>query len=322
VTWTTAPKKADTIYRWRLEVLPPQDMRGGSDDDYPKAKITVAGSRRSAKIPIELNEADLEQGSLFVVRVTGLDTSGQPVRLRSGDDACDESQQFTIRWEANLITSDTRRTSVWALALGRLDAVVGGQNDLTEDAYSLDDQHSAISLRLGGRRTILLGVSPVLVHVQRHLFAGELTATAFTAQGRMGAVLEPDAIEAITMDLPSALSKQRKEVHNALAAASLATSWKLWNGTRRCGSRSGPTVRPTNVPSTKTVTDPTHRDALLTMDTVTLDITTAGGKPIRAVVVLPFHPLRLTWLAEYDNTLTRWPPNSPKAAPTDPDDAR
>ncbi|OXR40748.1 hypothetical protein B7C42_07172 [Nocardia cerradoensis] len=305
VAWTTGPKKTDAIYRWRLEVVPPPDIRTGNDD-HPFAKITVAGTRRSAKIAIELNEADLERGSLFVVRVTGLDTSGQPVLLQSGDEACDESQQFTIRWEADLITGETRRSSAWALALGRLDAVVGGQNNINEEAYSIDDQHSAISLRLGGRRTLLLGVSPVLVHLQRKLFSAELTATSFTAKGRMGVVLESTEIDGIKSNLPTALSKQRKEIHSALRCRQPRDLVEAvgWDSALREQVRAY--CQAYKRALDQAASDSAHRDALLAMDTLTLDITTAAGKPIRAVVVLPFHPLRLTWLAEYDHALSRW----------------
>lgn len=308
VTWTTTPKKTEAIYRWLIEVLPPKDMRDSEEDAEPKAKITVAGSWRTATVTIDLDEADLEQGSLFVVRVTGLDTAGQPVLLQTGDHefASDESQQFTVRWEADLITGDTRRASAWALALGRLDAVLRGQDDLAEDAYSLDDKHSAVSLRLGGRRTVLLGVSPVLVHLQRQLFEQASPATAFTANGRMGTVLDPAELETIEHALPAALAKQRKEVHALLGERhprDLVESLE-WNAELRDKVRSY--CQTYKRALDQATADPTHRDALLAMDTVTLHITIAGGKPIQAVVVLPFHPLRLTWLAEYDNAVTGW----------------
>ncbi|MFD3593187.1 helicase HerA domain-containing protein [Nocardia sp. NPDC058640] len=304
VSWTTTPKKADAIYRWRLEVVTPQDV--SDDDDNPIAKVTVAGSRRSAKIPIEITESDLDKGSLFIVRVTGVDTSGQPVQLMSGEAACDESQQFIIRWEADLITGDSRRNSTWSLALGRLDAVVSGQNDLTEDAYSLDDQHSALSLRLGGRRTLHLGVSPGIVALQRQVFGGGQPASAYAARGRMGVALTADELEPNTLDLPAALSKQRGEVNAALSAAQprdLVESL-IWDKHLRELVKSY--CQAYKRALDQSPSDPAHRAALLTMDTLSLEITTSAGKPIRAVVVLPFHPLRLAWLAEYDTVLTEW----------------
>ncbi|QKV78062.1 DUF87 domain-containing protein [Amycolatopsis sp. Hca4] len=311
VSWKTLPAKTDAISRWLIEVLPPKDMRDGEEGTEPKAKITVAGARRTATVTMDLDEADLEQGSLFVVRVTGLDTAGQPVLLRTGDDefARDESQQFTVRWEADLITGDTRRASAWAFALGKLDAVLGGQDDLTEDSYSLDETHSAASLRLGGRRTVLLGVSPVLVNLQRELF-GQTTqatqATAFSASGRMGAVLEPADIEVVEDKLPPTLLKLRREVHALLGEhkpRNIVESLE-WNTELRDKVRAY--CQTYTRALDRAVADSTHRDALLVMDTLALNISIAGGNPIHAVVVLPFHPLRLSWLSEYDKTVTGW----------------
>ncbi|WP_447005883.1 helicase HerA domain-containing protein [Saccharothrix isguenensis] len=308
VSWKTVPANTDAISRWQIEVLPPKDMRGDEEDFEPKAKMTIAGARRTATVTIDLDEADLEQGSLFVVRVTGLDAAGQPVLLQTGDNeiASDESQQFTVRWEADLIAGDTRRASAWALALGKLDAVLGGQDDLTEDAYSLNDTHSAVSLRLGGRRTVLLGVSPALVKLQRDLFEQGNPVTAFTASGRMGTVLDPGDVKEVEGKLPQALDKQRRELYALLSdrkPRDLVESLE-WNDELRDKVRAY--CQSYTRALDKAATDPTHRSALLAMDTLTLDITIAGDKPIQAVVVLPFHPLRLSWLSEYDRTLTRW----------------
>lgn len=308
VTWKTVPAKSDAIYRWLVEVLPPEDLRDGDDDTGLKAKMTVAGSRRTATVEIKLDESDLEQGSLFVVRVTGLDTAGQPVLLqgRENELAQDESQQFTVRWEAGLITGETRRASAWALALGRLDAVLNGQDDLTEDAYSLDDAHTAVSLRLGGRRTVLLGVSPVLVNLQHQLFKDASTATAFRANGRMGVVLQAEDTEHIEDPLPTALSKQRKEIHALLGTHQARWLVESLDWTDELRDKVRSYCQSYKNALDRAATDATHRDALLAMDTLRLDITIADGRPIRAVVVLPFHPLRLTWLAEYDKAITGW----------------
>lgn len=320
VTWTTAPRKTEAIRWWLIEVLPPKDMRDSEEDAEPKAETTVAGSQRSATVRLALDEADLEQGSLFVVRVTGLDAASQPVLLRTGDEtARDESQQFTVRWEADLVTGETRRASAWALALGKLDAVLGGQDDLTEDAYSLDDTHSAVSLRLGGRRTVLVGVSPLLVHLQRQLFGPASSATAFTANGRMGTVLDPADLDMVEHHLPMTLAKQRKEIHTLLGERrprDLVESLE-WNDELRDKARSY--CQAYKRALDQAATDPTYREALLAMDTLALRITIAGGQPVRAVVVLPFHPLRLTWLAEYDKAVSGW---AAELVDSEPDKAR
>ncbi|MBE1586643.1 hypothetical protein ACFPOI_50785 [Nonomuraea angiospora] len=157
VTWKTVPAKSDAIYRWLVEVLPPEDLSDG-DDTGPKAKVTAAGSRRTATVEIKLNESDLEHGSLFVVRVTGLDTAGQPVLLQGREGELAQDESATPRWPAQVP------------AYGEL------------------------------------------------LFKDGSTATAFRANGRMGVVLQAEDTEPVEDPLPTALSKQRKEIHALLGA--------------------------------------------------------------------------------------------------------
>ena len=53
-------------------------------------------------------------------------------------------------------------------------------------------------------------------------------------------------------------------------------------------------------------TDPDVRSGLLALDTVRLSVDTVGHPSIAATLVLPLHPMRLAWAAEFDATLTRW----------------
>ncbi|MFC5206099.1 hypothetical protein ACFPM0_06135 [Pseudonocardia sulfidoxydans] len=124
VVWRTDPPKADTVDRWLVEALPPADLR--DVDGEPVARQTVKGDKRRATVRLDIAEEDLADGALLVLRLTGIDADGQPVLLRSGDEAVDESQQFGVRWEQDPVVGPTRRASTPSLAQARLDAALEG----------------------------------------------------------------------------------------------------------------------------------------------------------------------------------------------------
>ena len=303
LTWKTEPAKTDAIHRWLLEALPPEDLR--DPDTEPFARQTVKGDKRRGTVRIELAEEDLVQGALLAVRLSALDATGQPVLLNDGTAAVQESQQFAVRWEADILAGTGRRASSPSLPQANLDAALDGQDDLRSDAPSWDETASAFSLRLGGRRTVLLAVSPVLTKLQRTLFAERGRTTAWAGQARLGEVLDSDRIEGVTGLLPQSLAERRKRLLDRLGERHPRDVVETleWDDELRqevigyCQSYRR---------ALDAAVDNESRRALLTMETVTLSIATAGHAPIAAVVVLPLHPMRLAWFAAYDATLMGW----------------
>lgn len=303
LTWKTEPAKTASVDRWLLEVLPPEDLR--DDDTEPFARQTVKGDKRRATVRIELAEEDVAAAALLVVRVAALDGTGQPLVLTGGVDAVDESQQFAVRWEAELPASPGgRRASAPSMAQARLDAALDGQDDLTADAPAWDG-NGVFSVRLGGRRTIRLALSPALVELQRRTLRDRGATTTWYAEGRLGEVLDGDTVEPHGAALPQTLAERRRRLferlesrypHDVVEALEwddeLRSEVDIYCQTfRRALDAAG---------------DAASRLALLTMDTLTLSVATAGHSPIASVVVLPLHPMRLAWSAEHTATLGRW----------------
>lgn len=303
LTWKTEPAKTDAIDRWLLETLPPEDLR--DPDTEPFAKQTVKGDKRRGTLRIELAEEDLVEGALLAVRLSALDATGQPVLLTDGTAAVYESQQFAVRWEAEVLAGARRRASSPSLAQANLDAALGGQDDLRGDAPSWDETSSAFSLRLGGRRTVLLAVSPALTTLQRKVYGERGPITAWAGEGRLGEVLDPDRIDAIAGALPQSLAERRRRLLDRLGDRHPRDVVETveWDDELR---QEVSTYCQSYRRALDAAADGESRRVLLTMDTVTLSIATAGHAPIAAVVVLPLHPMRLAWFAEYDATLMRW----------------
>lgn len=301
VIWRTDPSKTDAVDRWLLEALPPTDLR--DPDAAPVARQTVKGDKRRATVRIEIAEEDVADAALLVVRLTALDAEGQPVLLRNGADAVDESQQFAVRWEETPVGGTVRRASAPSLAQARLEAAVEGQDDLREESPIWDG--GAFSLRMGSRRTTMLALSPALVSLQDKLLQARGRAVAWEADGRLGEVLDPEAFEPVAGVLPPAFNDRRRRLYERLDARRprYAVETLAWDDELRSEVSGYCQAYRRAMDS---AADEDTRTALLALDTVRLSIDTVGHPPIAAVVVLPLHPLRLAWVAEYDATLTRW----------------
>lgn len=170
---------------------------------------------------------------------------------------------------------------------------------------SWDAAGSAFSVRLGGRRTALLAVSPALTRLQRLLIADPACAVAWKVTARLGEVLTAPEIEPIRGALPLTLAERRRRLLTGLAdrAPRDVVETLEWDSALReevasyCQSYRR---------ALDAATDEDTRQALLTMDTVLLTIATAGHAPIATAITLPLHPLRLAWFAAYDATLNQW----------------
>ena len=190
-------------------------------------------------------------------------------------------------------------------AAARLLAAAEGQDDLNEEAPGWSG--GAFSLRLGGKRTVQLALSPALVALQRRALAERGRVVAWEAVGQLGEVLDSDAFEPVLDTLPYGLAERRRRLFDRLGERHPrevveTVDWAVHNGELRdevsayCQSyRRALDAAP-----------PESRGALLALDTLTLNVATAGHSSIGAVLVLPLHPMRLAWAAEHDATLSGW----------------
>ncbi|MHA6618551.1 helicase HerA domain-containing protein [Pseudonocardia sp. DLS-67] len=301
LTWRTDPVKSEKVDRWLLEALPPEDLRDA--DTEPVAKQTVKGDKRRATVRLDLSEEDLGDGALLVVRLTALDQNGLPVRPQEGGDAVDESQQFAVRWETGAFDSSSRRASSRSLAQARLDAALEGQDDHREDAPHWAG--GTFSLRLGARRTVQLALSPAFAELQRRSLEERGRVMAWEADGRLGEVLDSAAFTPLDGLLPPTFAERRRHLFGRLADRKPrdVVETLAWDDELRqevisyCQSYRR---------ALDSVTDPDVRNGLLALDTVRLSVDTVGHPSIAATLVLPLHPMRLAWAAEFDATLTRW----------------
>ena len=97
VRWTTDPATPSTVGFWRVEMLPPPDIRTASTT--PIARTTVKADKRRATLQVAVGEEDLaENGTLYVLRVLPLDVDGIEIALDEEMAAEAESDQVQVKF--------------------------------------------------------------------------------------------------------------------------------------------------------------------------------------------------------------------------------
>ena len=303
IVWSTDPVDTAAVHRWLLEAWPPEDLRG--EDTEPIGRQLVKGDKRRTTVRLPIDEDELAEGALLVIRVTAMDADGQQVRLRDGAEAVEESQQFAVRWEADPVVTGGRRATTRSLPQARLLAATEGQDELKEEAPSWSG--GAFSMRLGGKRTVQLALSPALVALQRRALAERGRVVAWEAVGQLGDVLESDEFQPVHDTLPYGLAERRRRLFDRLRERHPREVVETLDWAAHKGElRDEVSAYCQSYRRALDAANPESRGALLALDTLTLNVATAGHRSIGAVLVLPLHPIRLAWAAEHDATLSAW----------------
>lgn len=301
VSWTTDPSKTDAVTRWRCEVLPPEDLR--DEDTPPLATTLVKGDQRRARVQIAATAEDLESGSIFVVRVTAIDDSGLELSFDDGTPAQAESQDLIIMIDDALVDNAARRSTAASLPDAVLRLAVGGQDDLQEDVPSWDMEGGIFGLRIGERRLVQVRISPLLVHLQRRAVNEAGVPVAYSARSPMGQPLELDDVRADELSLPPALLDARRKLLSTLAGLLPRDVVEVVAWTPELRDRALDYTR-----KFRRALEATTGDAaadLLKLDTLTVSVSAPTGE-VTGVVLLPTHPLRLSWVALHDGLVRDW----------------
>ena len=143
VRWTTEPAKTAAVAAWRIEVLPPFDLR--AVDTAPLVATKVKGDKRQATLRVDVSEDDLTASTLFVVRVRGLDAGGGDLELDDG--RAGDSRERSVRGAAHR----PRGRSATEGGRGRF-AREGGPRHGGQHGRRPDREHPALGSRRSGLR--------------------------------------------------------------------------------------------------------------------------------------------------------------------------
>jgi DNA phosphorothioation-dependent restriction protein DptH len=300
VRWMTEPAKTTSVASWRVEVLPPPDLR--EIDTAPLVATKVKGDKRQATLRVEASADDLTASALFVVRVRGLDVDAVELSLEDGLEAAAESDQFEIRLQDELPPPPARSASAPSLPWAVLETAINAGGDLTESAPIWDPAGQVFDVRIGRRRA-LIRVSRVLAGLQRRLNDKPSRALAFSAHSPLGEPIDADKVEERQVVIPPALAEWRQRLLTAIASHAPRDLVEVlgWDDDLRAQAR-GYVQRYRRALDNA---DDTTRVALLAMDTLIVAVGAATEK-VSGLVLLPTHPLRLAWVSAHDQLLRIW----------------
>lgn len=298
--WKTDPAQASNVANWRIELLPPDDLRGPENEAVIETK--VPGKKRSSNFKLNLDSDDLDEGSLFVIRITALDQSGTPIVLQSGFEAAGDSDQFEVGIGDASSETSARKQTASSIANAKLTAMLAGSMNTEVDMQAWDFGGRVFSLRIGKQFASRIRITPLTIELVRRVIS-DSGISNFEATSSFGRVIDGSHVTEGRNPIPSALVKKRKEVLKYLEAAAPQDTPEVFEWNEE-------TVRAANeyAQTYKRALDSADREtlrALLLLDTLSIEVDTAVG--VRAgVVVLPIHPIRLAWIANHYELALQW----------------
>lgn len=302
VKWSTQPSRVTSVASWRIELLPPADLR--APDTIPIATTKVKGEKRTARLRVDVTEDDLASGTLFVAHVRALDADGNDLSLQDGAPASADSDQFEIALREYVPERGARKTGAASLAEAVLRVAVESGGDLGEDAPFWDAAGKAFGVRVGRRRMILIRVSRVIADLQRQMIGSPSETFAFEASSPIGEPINPADAGRVKLVLPSALADRRRRILTAMGERTPrdVVETLAWDDELRSQVRGYLQAYRRALDG---ASEPQTRADLLAMDTLSIKVGTAAGE-VQGIVLLPTHPLRLAWVAAHDELLRGW----------------
>ena len=314
VRWKTNPKVPAGVAGFRVEVIPSQLAIDLGADDSPIAEEIVRASGRQARVPISVGPQHAALGDRFAIRLSALDDAGQIVSISRSEDADEEdllavqlSEEFKVEvtgFEADVYEREPTAASVPA---ARLDANLAGEEAAIPDRVAWDDDAQILSVRFGASKGYAVRYSaPLRSLEQQSLHQGKfLTSFGFESDGLE--LIEESNVVAREWEAPKPVLAARKKLvdhfvelsseaggfrgliaaHWDTTAVSLALSY-LASYRRSLETAEGDLLK-----------------GLLLSDTLSIRMKTGQGD-VRALVLLPSHPLRLGWMAKFEDLVQGW----------------
>ncbi|HXT91812.1 MAG TPA: DUF87 domain-containing protein, partial [Trebonia sp.] len=306
VNWTTEPAKPAAVATWRVEVIPPEDLR--AVDTLAVAATKVKGDKRRATVRVDVSEDDLAMSTLFIVRVQAVDAEGNDLNFQGSDLAAAESDQFEISLGTQPANRPARAAGAASLPEAVLRTAIDSGGDLTQSAPAWDPDGQVFDVRIGSRRA-LVRVSKLIASLQRTMAANP-DVHAFSAYSPLG---EPVALEDAkprTLPVPAGLAGRRAKLLQAFASRPQRDLVEVLDWDDDLLSQARGYLQ--SYRRTLEGADQETRAALLAMDTLTVRVGTTTDE-VQGVVLLPTHPLRLAWLAAHDQLVRGWAGEAAKA---------
>lgn len=316
VDWKTVPSNASP-FQWLVDVLLISELRDIDTGAVESRKIS--GDKRSIKLLISVDEDDLQFGNLFCVRVTGINEDNEEVNFvgHPGGVVTTESEEFEIRLAGVGAASDLspRAANAVSPAEAYLSVVVGGLDEPVE-IYDYDPSGSVISityvspneeLKLISTEIRRIRIIPLFIELERELFSDPAFGFVFEASSTFGGLIQSEDIVRKNVVLPESLVFARQEFLSELRSEPrLKANRALVETVEWDDKIYALALKYVSAYNSLIKNSDEHELAnLIAIETIKFKVDIPGGVS-EAIVVLPMHPLRILWLAEYDRKLRQW----------------
>ncbi|WP_164689339.1 ATP-binding protein [Herpetosiphon llansteffanensis] len=322
VRWKCEPPKPSYLHRWRVELTPVEGygLSEDSEFDLPIREISPSHKTLKLNLDLELDPDNLPDYPLYV-RVTPLDKAGNP--LRSQDEHAEElsavSQEFYLSNEPSLakaVKVTTSRRMTPTIAFGRIETLldIKANETIQEREAQYNETLTHFSLRLTERRLIHLALSPLLVELERTIINNPQQQNRYFVKTDYVRQINFAELSPIDCGIPKQITdiynrwlSSRKSFFEAIKrqdtrANSITISWVDLAETAR---RYADAYQQLLHELIDLQVDNSILQGILNIDTLMLQVQGHNGIE-ESIIVLPIHPIRAAWLANYNQLLSYW----------------
>jgi DNA phosphorothioation-dependent restriction protein DptH len=320
VRWTCDPPQPRNLARWRIEILPTSEVLVGTEVELPAREVPAL--RRTVTLSLDL-ELEEPLDSSFEVHVVPLDAAGNPIESEETREATlAVSEEFFLTPEmAPQQEAPIRehRQTVPTIPFGRLQAAVEERFGAIVESQPqwLTKDLDYFRLKLNERRVVHIGLSGTLLQLERRVLREPRSGGCFVLNADD---LRPVAVTAIeshplgdgrdgSSESWSGFWRAREGLFSRLTKAQPRDLIEVadWTSDLANGAlRYAQTYRELIEDLLARNAQPPELEEALAIDTLLVRLTTARGDAEETAVVLPTHPLRMMWMANYSQLLRTW----------------
>ncbi len=321
VRWSSEPVQPDNLSSWSIRIIPSDTVDElDEDNDFIEPKIPrVPSKRHSVTIKLDIEEEEIPTCPVFV-RVAPLDAAGNEIVDEStGERIFGLSTEFFLVKDIAAAPSPLHRESrrtVPTIAYGRLEIAMNMREKVLEEAKPqwIDKDIAYFSLSFPGRGALNIGLSNVLRELEKQIRDESRNGGCYTLSVDEIRPVDitacvPYTLQSSSHESWSAFWKTREAFFNRLRKMPLrdlveTADWspELAGAALRYAQGYRELI---DALVTRGCTREEMLDAL-SVDSLLVKVTGRGNRQEEAIVILPTHPIRIAWLANYTQLLRIW----------------
>lgn len=325
VRWRSEPLQPDNLSSWSVRIVPfDAEDQLDEDNDFIEPKIPrVPSKQRSMTIKLDIEEEEVPSCSVCV-RVAPLDTAGNEIVDEStGEPIFGRSIEFFLMTGGKAALSSAlhreSRITVPTIDYGRLEISIGVRGNVLEEAKSqwINRETKDIayfSLAFPGRGVLNLGLSNLLLALEKRIRDEPRNSGCYTLSVDEVSPIDivaciPYALQSSSRELWSTFWKAREAFFNRLRKMQERDLVETADWTPELAAVALRYAQGYRELLDALVACGCNRDEMLealSIDSLLVKVTGRGKTQEEAIVILPTHPMRVAWLANYTQLLRIW----------------